>query len=97
VKEVYYPGLKSFAYHEVAKKQMRGFGGMMSFRIKGGKEQSSKFARALKLFVLAVSLGGPDSLVEVPMLMTQRNSNVPFETRIKLGITEDLIRLSICI
>ena len=68
---------------------------MMSFRINGGKEQSSKFAKALKVFTLAVSLGGPDSLVEVPLLMTQRNSNVPLETRIKLGITENLIRLSL--
>ena len=53
-----YPGLKSSKYHELAKKQMRGFGAMISIRIKGGKEQVSKFLKAFKVFTLATSLGG---------------------------------------
>jgi cystathionine gamma-lyase len=58
VERVIYPGLKSHPQHEIAKKQMRGFGGMISFLIKGGLEQSSKFLRAVKVFTLAESLGG---------------------------------------
>jgi cystathionine gamma-lyase len=58
VESTIYPGLKHNKYHEVAKKQMRGFGGMISFRIKGGKEQVSKFLKALDKFILAESLGG---------------------------------------
>jgi cystathionine beta-lyase/cystathionine gamma-synthase len=58
VESTIYPGLKDNKYHEVAKKQMRGFGGMISFRIKGGKEQVSKFLKALNKLTLATSLGG---------------------------------------
>ena len=58
VESTIYPGLKSNKFHELAKKQMRGFGAMITFRVKGGKEQVSKFLKALKIFTLAESLGG---------------------------------------
>lgn len=88
-----YPGLKDNKYHELAKKQMRGFGGMISFRIKGGKEQVSKFLKALKIFILAESLGGVESLAQCPAFMT--HASVPAETRAILGITDNLVRLSL--
>ena len=93
VDSVIYPGLKSNKYHEVAKKQMRGFGGMISFRVKGGKEQASKFLKACKVFTLAESLGGVESLAQVPALMT--HASVSAEERATLGITDNLIRLSL--
>lgn len=71
---------------------MRGFGGMLSFRIKGGKEQVSKFLKAAKIFTLAESLGGVESLAQCPYFMT--HASVPEEQRKLLGITENLIRLS---
>ena len=92
VDSVIYPGLKSHPQHEVAKKQMRGFTGMLSFRVKGGKEQVSKFLKALKVFTLAESLGGVESLAQCPYYMT--HASVPEETRAALGITPNLIRLS---
>lgn len=93
VDSVIYPGLKSHPQHEIAKKQMRGFGGMISFRIKGSKPEVSKFLKALKVFTLAESLGGVESLAQVPFFMT--HASVPAETRDKLGITENLVRLSV--
>lgn len=72
---------------------MRGFGGMISFRLKGKKEQVSRFLKALHIFTLAESLGGVESLAQVPYFMT--HASVPQETREKLGITENLIRLSL--
>jgi len=93
VESIIYPGLKSNKYHEVAKKQMRGFGDMFSFRIKGGREQASKFLKNCKVFTLAESLGGVESLAQVPALMT--HANVPAEVRDKLGITENLLRMSV--
>ena len=72
---------------------MRGFGAMITFRIKGGKEQASKFLKASHIFTLAESLGGVESLGQVPAFMT--HASVPVETRIKLGITENLVRLSV--
>ena len=92
VEQVRYPGLKSHPQHEVAKKQMRGFGGMVSFRIKGGKEQVSKFLKAVRVFTLAESLGGVESLVQCPAFMT--HASVPAEKRAQLGITDNLIRVS---
>ena len=67
-----YPGLKSNPQHELARKQMRGFGGMISFRIKGGKDQVSKFLKAIKVFTLAESLGGVESILKVPALMNDK-------------------------
>ena len=92
IENVIYPGLKSHPQHDVACKQMRGFGGMLSFRIKGSKEQVSKFLKALKVFTLAESLGGVESLAQCPYYMT--HASVPEETRALLGITNNLIRLS---
>lgn len=85
VDSVIYPGLKTNKYHEVAKKQMRGFGGMISFRVKGKKEQASKFLKACKIFTLAESLGGVESLIQCPAFMT--HGSVPAEVREALGIT----------
>lgn len=93
VENVIYAGLKSHKSHEIARKQMRGFGGMLSFRVKGGKEQASKFLKALKVFTLAESLGGVESLAQVPFFMT--HGSVPLEVRKQLEITENLIRLSV--
>jgi cystathionine beta-lyase/cystathionine gamma-synthase len=72
---------------------MRGYGAIISFRIKGGKEQTSKFLKALNVFTLAESLGGVESLAQCPAFMT--HASVPLERRIELGITENLIRLSV--
>jgi cystathionine gamma-lyase len=72
---------------------MRGFGGIISFRIKGGKAQVSKFLKHLKFFILAESLGGVESLAQCPAFMT--HASVPAEKRAILGITDNLIRLSI--
>ena len=71
---------------------MRGFGAMLSFRVKGGKEQVSKFLKAMKVFTLAESLGGVESLAQTPAFMT--HANVPAEIRKELGITDNLIRMS---
>lgn len=87
VKEVIYPGLDSHPQHDLAKKQMRGFGGMISFRA------DPKILSRLKMISLAESLGGVESLIEHPASMT--HSAVPKEEREKIGITDDLIRLSV--
>lgn len=93
VESTIYPGLKDNKYHELARKQMRGFGGMISFRVKGGKEQVSKFLKALNIFILAESLGGAESLAQCPAFMT--HASVPAELKAILGITDNLVRLSI--
>jgi len=92
VEKVIYPGLKSHPQHEVAKKQMRGFGGMITFFIKGGLEESRKFLASMKIMTLAESLGGVESLIECPAVMT--HFSVPVEIRKELGISDNLIRLS---
>jgi len=93
VEAVYYPGLESHKQHELAKKQMKGFGAMMSIRIKGNLDTANKFLSSLKIFTLAESLGGVESLCEIPCIMT--HAAVPPEERAKLGITDTLIRLSV--
>jgi len=93
VEAVYYPGLESHKQHELAKKQMKGFGAMMSVRIKGDLDTSNKFLSSLKIFTLAESLGGVECLCELPCIMT--HAAVPPEQRAKLGITDTLIRLSV--
>ncbi len=90
---VRYPGLKSHPQYELAKRQMSGFGGMLSFELKGGLEAARKFVKGLKLFALAESLGGVESLCDHPAIMT--HASVPPETRAALGITDGLIRLSV--
>ena len=93
VDRVIYPGLKSHPQHELAKKQMSGFGGMITFFIKGGMEASRKFLESVKVFALAESLGGVESLIEHPAIMT--HASVPAEQRKKIGIDDSLIRLSV--
>ncbi|MDA9706670.1 cystathionine gamma-synthase [Bacteroidota bacterium] len=94
VEKVYWPGLHSHKNHDVAKKQMSGFGGMLSFRIKDfNKEQTIKFLEKLYLFTLAESLGGVESLCGHPATMT--HASIPVEEREKSGVTDSLIRLSV--
>ena len=93
VQKVVYPGLKSHPQHELAKKQMHGFGGMITFFIKGGLPASRKFLESVNVFTLAESLGGVESLIEHPAIMT--HASVPPEQRAKLGIDDSLIRLSV--
>ena len=93
VERVLYPGLKSHPGHEIARRQMKGFGGMVSMELKGGIEAVRNFARKIKIFVLAESLGGVASLAEHPATMS--HASMPAEFREKVGITEGLIRLSI--
>jgi cystathionine gamma-lyase len=93
VESVIYPGLISHPQHEIAKRQAKGFGSMITFFIKGNIEQSHSFLSNLKLFILAESLGAVESLAESPACMT--HLSVPPGERIKLGISDNLIRLSI--
>ncbi|MFC6269003.1 cystathionine gamma-synthase [Frigoriflavimonas asaccharolytica] len=94
VNKVFYPGLKSHPQHDLAKKQMSGFGGMLSFTFKSGrKEDAIKFLENLKVFTLAESLGGVESLANYPTMMT--HASIPAEQKLALGITEDLVRLSV--
>jgi cystathionine gamma-lyase/cystathionine beta-lyase len=93
VKRVYYPGLKSHPHYKLAKKQMKGSGGMVSFEIFGGARAVKSFLRRVKVFSLAESLGGVDSLAEHPATMSHASMRESFRKRV--GITGDLIRLSI--
>jgi len=94
VKEVFYPGLESDKNYEVAKKQMKDFGGMVSFKLKNeSKATAFKALESFKVFTLAESLGGVESLVNHPVTMT--HASIPEKERIKLGITDSLIRLSV--
>lgn len=93
VEKVIYPGLKSHPQHAIAKKQNRGFGGMMSFYIKGGLKEAKTFLENVKIFALAESLGGVESLIEHPAIMT--HASVPPKNRKALGIDDTLIRLSV--
>ena len=92
VAKVNYAGLKSHPQHELAKKQMSGFGGMLSFETKGGLKESKMFLENLKIFSLAESLGGVESLIEHPALMT--HASMPKEEKERIGITDSLIRIS---
>ncbi len=93
VKKVNYPGLKKYPQYELAKQQMSGFGGMLSFGIKGNLKETKRFLENLKIISLAESLGGVESLIEHPALMT--HASIPKEERKKIGITDSLIRLSV--
>jgi cystathionine beta-lyase/cystathionine gamma-synthase len=93
IRRVIYPGLKSHPQHELAKQQMSGFGGMISFEIDTDGEGSKRFLKELKLFSLAASLGCVESLIELPALMT--HASLPAQERAKLGITDGLVRLSV--
>jgi cystathionine gamma-lyase len=93
IQKVIYPGLKSHPQHEIAKKQMKGFGGMITFFIKGGITESRNFLERVKIFSLAESLGGVESLVDHPAIMT--HASIPKDVREGLGIYDNLIRLSV--
>jgi cystathionine gamma-lyase len=93
VERVVYPGLTSHPQHALAKSQMSGFGGIVTFFIKGGLKESRAFLERCRIFALAESLGGVESLVDHPAIMT--HASVPAEKRGKLGISDQLIRLSV--
>jgi cystathionine gamma-lyase len=93
VEKVIYPGLESHPQHALAKKQQRGFGGMISFVLKGGLDETRKFLSACQIFTLAESLGGVESLIEHPAIMT--HASVPADRRAALGIADGFIRLSV--
>jgi len=90
---VIYPGLASHPQHELAKRQMRGFGGIITARIKGGLDGATRFLERCQLFTLAESLGGVESLIEHPAIMT--HASVPPQVRAELGIDDGLVRLSV--
>jgi cystathionine beta-lyase/cystathionine gamma-synthase len=92
VKRVYFPGLASHPGHEIAKKQMTGFGGMVSFELDGTPEEAAQLVASFKLFALGESLGGVRALVCLPCRMT--HASIPAETRAELGLSDTLIRLS---
>ncbi|MFZ2314924.1 MAG: cystathionine gamma-synthase [Gammaproteobacteria bacterium] len=93
VKKVIYPGLTNHPQHLLAKKQMRYFGGMISVELDATKEQTLRMLEKCKIFALAESLGGVESLIEHPSIMT--HASVPVEKRLELGISDSLIRLSV--
>ncbi|HSP80472.1 MAG TPA: cystathionine gamma-synthase [Myxococcaceae bacterium] len=93
VQKVTYPGLETHPQHQLARKQMKGFGGMATFEIRGGLEAARTFLKTVKIFACAESLGGVESLIEHPAIMT--HASVPKETREKLGISDGFIRLSV--
>ncbi|MEI6286169.1 MAG: aminotransferase class I/II-fold pyridoxal phosphate-dependent enzyme [Bacillota bacterium] len=92
VERVIYPGLASHPQHGTAKRQMSGFGGMITFFINGGLGESKLFLERVKIFQLAESLGGVESLIEHPAIMT--HASIPAEQRLAIGITDNLIRVS---
>nr|WP_263325642.1 bifunctional cystathionine gamma-lyase/homocysteine desulfhydrase [Neobacillus sp. Marseille-Q6967] len=92
VKKVFYPGLESHPSHEVAKKQARGFGGMVSFDV-GSTEDADRLLSKIKYFTLAESLGAVESLISVPARMT--HASIPVERRAELGIVDGLVRISV--
>ena len=93
VEQVIYPGLASHPQHKLAKRQMNGFGGMITARLKGGLAESRRFLERCRIFALAESLGGVESLIEHPAIMT--HASVPAEARERLGISDNLVRLSV--
>ncbi len=93
VERVLHPGLKSHPQHELALRQMTGYGGTFSFRVKGGEEEAFHLLGSVKLFALAESLGGVESLIEHPWSMT--HASLPETVRESMGITRDMIRVSV--
>ena len=93
IEEVIYPGLSTHPQHELASQQMNGFGGIISMNIKGGLEKSKSFLEQTKIFALAESLGGVESLIEHPALMT--HASLPKDRREAIGISDGLVRLSV--
>lgn len=93
VEKIYYPGLARHPGHELARRQMRGFGGMISLQVRGGKEGAVRLLTRTKLFSLAESLGGVESLICHPATMT--HASIPADLREKRGVTDGLVRLSV--
>lgn len=93
VKRVSYPGLASHPQHALAKEQMHGFGGMMTIYLKGGIDESRRLLENVRVFALAESLGGVESLIEHPAIMT--HASIPAESRKALGIDDSMVRLSV--
>jgi cystathionine gamma-lyase len=93
IEQVYYPGLPSHPQHHLARQQMRGFGGMVTAILKGGLEPARRFLERCKIFALAESLGGVESLIEHPAIMT--HASIPADKRADLGIQDGLVRLSV--
>ncbi len=93
VEKVIYPGLADHPHHDLAKRQMTGFGGMISFVVKGGLEKARAVLEGTKIFALAESLGGVESLIEHPAIMT--HASIPKERREEIGVHDGLIRLSV--
>ncbi|MFH1003671.1 MAG: PLP-dependent aspartate aminotransferase family protein, partial [Chloroflexota bacterium] len=93
IKQVFYPGLASHPGHDIARRQMKGFGGVVSCRVNGGREKATGCLRNLKIFALAESLGGAASLAEHPATMS--HAAMPKAHRDQAGITDDVIRLSV--
>jgi cystathionine beta-lyase len=93
VDKVYWPGFENHLNHDVAKSQMSDYGGMISFTLKGDFELVKKITSSFKVFTLAESLGGVESLVNHPATMT--HASIPKEERDKIGIADNLIRLSV--
>ena len=93
IDRVFYPGLASHPQHDLAKRQMDGFGGMVTADLKGGIDASRRFLERCRLFALAESLGGVESLIEHPAIMT--HASIPPDIRAKLGIGDGLVRLSV--
>lgn len=93
VERVVYPGLASHPDHDLARRQMSGFGGMVTFFLKGARREAVTFLENVRLFTLAESLGGVESLIEHPAIMT--HASIPEETRASIGIHDNLVRLSV--
>jgi cystathionine gamma-lyase len=93
IERVIYPGLKSHPQHALARRQMDGFGGIISVEIKGGLKKARRMLERCELFALAESLGGVESLIEHPAIMT--HASVPPANRKRLGISDGLVRLSV--
>jgi len=93
VARVHYPGLPDHPQHALARRQMNGFGGMVTVVLKGGLDEARRFLERCRIFVCAESLGGVESLAEHPAIMT--HASLPAELRAKLGIDDSLVRLSV--
>jgi cystathionine beta-lyase/cystathionine gamma-synthase len=93
ISKVRYPGLTSHPQHQLAKRQMRGFGGMISIELKTDLAGVRRFLESCELFTLAESLGGVESLIEHPAIMT--HASIPLEQRLMIGISDQLVRLSV--
>jgi cystathionine gamma-lyase len=93
VRAVHYPGLASHPQHDLARRQMRGYGGMVTVELEGGLAEARRFLERCRVFALAESLGGVESLIEHPAIMT--HASVPAEARAALGISDTLCRLSV--